>query len=172
MGHLRADLGPRATLTEMVEIVVLAERTELIPVVAGWQYNTWGLGYPGGSLAVWTDFVRERAGGIGIPMTWVALVDGRPVGCVGLLASEMATHMDLSPWLSSLYVMPEQRGRGVGGSLVRHCEGAAWRLGVDPLYAYATTTVASLYVGLGWRQVVTERYRDEEVTVLAKDAPL
>ena len=90
----------------------------------------------------------------------------------GSLPARWPRILDLSPWLSSLYVVPEQRGRGVGGSLVRHCEGAAWRLGVDPLYAYATTTVASLYVGLGWRQVVTERYRDEEVTVLARDAPL
>ena len=154
----------------MVEIVVLANRPKLIPIVAGWQYNTWGLGWPGGSLAMWTELLRVRAGRVGIPMTWVALVGGSPVGCIGLIASDMATHMDLSPWLSSLYVVPEHRRRGIAATLVRHCEAAAWQLGVDPLYAYATT-VASLYVGLGWLPIATEQYREEAVTILAKDAP-
>ena len=51
---------------------------------------------------------------------WVAECDGVPCGMVGLDASDMADRPHLGPWLASLYVVPEHRGRGVASALVDH----------------------------------------------------
>jgi GNAT superfamily N-acetyltransferase len=119
---------------------------------------------------MWTDGLRQRSGRDGIPVSWVGLDGEKPVGSVAMILADMSTHLDLSPWLSGLFVVPEARGRGYGTVLVRHCEAAAWALGVSRLYLY-TTTALPLYAGLGWLPIGSEHYDNEDVTIMARDAP-
>jgi GNAT superfamily N-acetyltransferase len=98
----------------------------------------------------------------------VALVAGRPVGSVTLVAHDMATCRDLTPWLAGLYVVPDHRGHGTGGMLVRHAEARAHAMGVQWLYLYSTTAVG-LYRRLGWRAIFQQFYAGALVTVMGKD---
>ena len=53
-----------------------------------------------------------------IPTTLVAVKGGEPVGSVSLLEQDLAGWEHLTPWLASLYVRSDHRGRGIGKQLV------------------------------------------------------
>jgi GNAT superfamily N-acetyltransferase len=151
----------------MLSIIPLADRRDLVPIVAGWHYEEWGLGHPGGSPEMWTDTLRGQLGRDSIPIAWVALLDGRPVGSVKLIEQDMATRPELSPWLSSLYVVEEHRGEGIASKLIDVCEEAARALGHETIYLY-TTTAEGIYVKAGWETVIREPYGDEQVAIMSK----
>jgi GNAT superfamily N-acetyltransferase len=74
---------------------------------------------------------------------------------------------ELTPWLSSLYVVREFRNQGIGTSLVAACADHAKRLGARRPYLY--TSVADFYTRLGWRSLGTDEYEDETVMIMRKD---
>jgi len=151
-----------------MSILSMADRVELIPVVARWHWDEWGGGDPGGSLEAWTQGLRRRLQRDRIPMGWVAMLGREPVGSVALIDHDMATHRELSPWLSGLFVVPDRRAEGVGSALTAHCEAAAAELGVGFLYLYASTA-EDFYRRRGWEVVAREPYDREEVAVMVKD---
>lgn len=151
-------------------MVPLANVPDLIPVIARWHWDEWGGSDPKGSLAGWTDGLRRRSGRNHIPISWVALVGRTPAGSVALINSDMVTHPELPPWLSGLFVLPEQRNRGIGSRLTAHCEQWAARRGVQRVYLY-TETAAPLYAERGWSVLGRERYEGAEKTLMAKSLP-
>lgn len=90
------------------------------------------------------------------PFTLVAHADGRFVGTVTAIQSDIAARPDLGPCIAALWVEPEMRGQGVGQDLV----GAALRrlanLGQHQAYLAAKPHLHGYYVGCGW----TLRERD------------
>ena len=151
-----------------MRMVPLADRPELFPAVGRWHWEEWGAGAPNVSLAEWTDALRAKSGGDGIPITWVALLDGVPVGSVALIERDMPTYPDLTPWLSSVYVVPERRNDGVGSALVAHAEEAARAYGVARLYLY-TDSAEAFYAARGWRTIAREHYDRSLKAIMAKD---
>ncbi|MFH0178312.1 GNAT family N-acetyltransferase [Streptomyces cacaoi] len=98
---------------------------------------------------------------------WVAELDGRIVGHVGLCAAEKED-VAASLWdgraapavISRLYVSPEARGHGVGAALLARAVGAARARGAHPvLDVVATDPAASFYERLGWRLLGTADQR-------------
>lgn len=73
-----------------VRILPLAERRDLVPVLAAWHFEQWGRFYPESKEP---DFAADlgRQGGDGIPMTLVALDDGgEPLGSASLIEEDIA----------------------------------------------------------------------------------
>ncbi len=68
-------------------------------------------------------FVEDVLGGDAW-RAWVAEADGRAVGCVWLQLVERVPHPNLRRWerpiayVTSMYVAPDRRGRGLGGRLL------------------------------------------------------
>ena len=151
-----------------LDIIPLADRLDLIPVVARWHWDEWGDEDPTGSVETWTEGLRSRSNRDEIPISWVALADGVPAGSIALIHNDMSTHPELTPWLSGLFVLPELRGLGIATALVRHCEQTAARLGVKRVYLY-TTTAIGLYAKTGWRPFTQDRYGSDVVTIMARD---
>ena len=77
----------------------------------------------------------------------------------------MDTHMDLSPWLASLYVIPIYRSRGVGSALVHRVIKEAEALGVETLYSF-TPDREGFYIRLGWSTVERIEYRGYGVAIM------
>jgi GNAT superfamily N-acetyltransferase len=145
-------------------ILPLSERPDLVPTIAEWHRLDDGGRMP---LEAWIEAHAVEARGADVPTAWVALIDGRPVGCVSLIASNMDTHPELTPWLAALYVVPDARRRGVGSALTDRCEAHAASLGYRTLFLY-TERAEPFYAERGWRLRGTEEYEGQRVAVMEK----
>ncbi|AKC87268.1 GNAT family N-acetyltransferase [Pseudoxanthomonas suwonensis] len=107
---------------------------------------------------------RARA----IPTTLLALDEaGDWLGSVSLLQEDHQRIRQYSPWLASLYVRPQARGRGVGAALVARCVAEAAALGVRRLHLYCTAALAGYYAVLGWREHAQVALGPLQVQVMA-----
>jgi predicted N-acetyltransferase YhbS len=102
-----------------------------------------------------------------VPVVLVGLDDaGALVGTASLLFDDLEGD-PRNPWLASVFVPAEQRGKGIASALVVAIEDAARRLGYPILYLF-TTSAAPLYGRLGWRALERRDYRGEHIQVMDK----
>jgi GNAT superfamily N-acetyltransferase len=148
----------------VITIDPLADHPDLVGVIAEWHQRQ-DERHP---LDFWIRCHTTEARHEGIPRAWVAFVDGEPAGSVSLVARNMDTRPELSPWLASLWVRPQCRGRGIGAALVRRCEEEARRLGIRRLHLY-TEAAADFYGRLGWSVLAQEQYEGESVVVMVRE---
>jgi len=149
-----------------VEIVPLARRPEAAPTLAAWHVAEWGHLYPGWTVATATaEFAAMRDT---VPVTWIALREGRLVGSVSVIPDDELPGFDhLGPWLASLYVVPDERGHGLGRRLVDTAVAGARALGIGRLYLF-TDTAADWYRSLGWTPVATTVAHGHTATVFTR----
>lgn len=115
-----------------------------------------------------------------ISETWVATLDGRIVGHVGLA---VATPGDAAPkffgdgvaMVTRLFVSPAARGHGTGRILLEEAVRAARRLGLDPVLDVesASSSAIAFYERLGWHLLGTSeaQWGTHRVTVRSYAAP-
>jgi GNAT superfamily N-acetyltransferase len=130
------------------EIRFLASCPQFVDACAAWAYGLWGI-HTDATLRMAIERFRAGAQIDDIPMTLVASLDNNPVGMVSLWANDFSSRPDLTPWLASLYVHPNYRGRGYAQALVNRIEGEARRQGYSWLHL-VTGQRESLYARLGW----------------------
>lgn len=112
--------------------------------------------------------LQEQANRDRLPCVMVARERNQPIGCVILRNGELPIRASLGPWLSTLFVVPSRRRRGIGAALVRRAEATARALGHERLYLY-TSGREDLYLGLGWRVAERANYRQKQISVMARD---
>ena len=151
----------------MIEIVTLFDRPEFIPLVAQWNWAEWRDLLPCASCEAFADDLRAKTRRDGIPITYLALDAGAAVGMVSLLADDLESRPELTPWLASLYVLPERRGHGLGTMLVRHAMAAARGFGIGTLYLY-TPGQEAFYRRLGWEFLEATEFRGRAVTIMTR----
>ena len=83
----------------MIEIVPLFGRAEFIPLVAEWNWEEWRDLLSSDSCAAFAEDLRARTRRDGIPITFIALDDGVPVGTSSLVKDDLPTRPELTPWL-------------------------------------------------------------------------
>jgi N-acetylglutamate synthase-like GNAT family acetyltransferase len=83
----------------------------------------------------------------------------------------MTTRPTLSPWLAQLFVISQERGRGVGAVLVRACLARFAELGFSRVHLYtaAATTLPAYYTALGWKTIEETEYLGKVRAVMAFD---
>jgi GNAT superfamily N-acetyltransferase len=148
-------------------IVPLAERPDLLPLVAEWGHATWGHLSPGDTAAKRAERLKRHLQVDAVPTTVVALdAAGVPVGSAGLLAHDIEGD-PRGPWLASVYVVPERRGEGFGKAVVGAIEASAARAGIELLYLF-TPDKMGFYASLGWTAIESLHHRGEHITVMTK----
>ncbi|MGI8855780.1 MAG: GNAT family N-acetyltransferase [Thermomicrobiales bacterium] len=150
-----------------MRIDTIANHPDLVETVARWQWGEWGRD-PDDSLGARIASIGAQTDADRIPTTFVALDGDEPLGSASLVADDMSTHPELTPWLASVYVAPVARGRGVASALVRRVVQQAAALGIARLYLY-TENARGLYEKLGWRVIATDRFEGSPVTIMAID---
>lgn len=137
-------------------IADLFERPELIPTVARWIHaEFWAdkdVHTPASLAALFALATQPNV----IPLSLVALSSGEPVGTINLIENDDEGRRHLRPWLAALYVVPDQRCRGIGSSLVRALQKRAASMGIERMYL--GTDNPGFYLRLG--AVVHERVSD------------
>ncbi len=133
----------------------LFEHPEWIRLVAGWIYDEFWTGKPGVSVETFVARLGEATDPDRVPLSLLALSDGRPVGTVNLVHTDSEARPDLHPWLAALVVVPEARGQGIGSALVRELNAEAARLGFGELFL--GTDIPEFYSRLGAERFQTVR---------------
>jgi N-acetylglutamate synthase-like GNAT family acetyltransferase len=153
---------------DTVRIEYLGDNAALIPTLAQWHYEQWRYLYPNKTIEQYIARLHTHLDKKQIPTTFVALTGGILMGSSGLVSYDMDTQRDLSPWLSSLYVSPIFRGRGIGSALVHRTIKEAEALGVETLYVF-TPDREGFYRHLGWSIVERTEYRGYVVAIMARE---
>ena len=149
-----------------MKIEYLADNIALVAIIAHWHQEEWGSFNPGDSIEKRVFNLQSHLAKKQIPTTFVSLSGGNLLGFASLIAHDMDTRMDLSPWLSSIYVLPENRGQGIGTALVQRVIEEARELNVETLYLF-TSDRKGFFASLGWSVVEHTEYREQKVVIMA-----
>ncbi len=148
-----------------MRIEYLADYTEHIPTLAKWFHDEWGYLAPGRSLAEQMERVRMKANRGTMPMAFIALDGDTPIGSASLVECDMHSRSHLKPWLSSVFVAPSYRRRGVGTALVSRVVRAAKEQGFPLLYLW-TPNEERFYAKRGWEVIERTEYKKENAVVM------
>lgn len=150
-----------------MEIFNIKIHPEFIPEIAAWLFNEWGHLTPGASVERSIQRLRDRCLHDTLPLTFIAIEDGQPVGTISLVADDLKTRPDLTPWIASVFVPPAARNRGIGSQLMEFAEQQARELGYARLYLF-TPNKQRMYARLGWQRMAEVEYRGDLVTIMHK----
>lgn len=148
-----------------MEIDYLADHMHWAPLLADLHHREWGPILPAWTLADALAELRSHTRRAAVPTTLVARECGQLLGSVSLVPEDAPELADATPWLASLYVLPQHRGRGIGRALVRRAVAEAALLGVPRLHLY-TPHHEGFYLALGWELMARVHLGGNEVSVL------
>lgn len=151
-----------------MKIIDLRHAPQHIPTIARWHFDEWGYLNPGKTLAYRIERMQRYIADNPIPSMLIA-IDGEDVlGTAALVAADMDSHPELTPWLASVYIREDQRGLGLGKALVKALMDFAGQQQLPRLYLF-TPDQEGFYAKLGWKTRVRETYRDTPVTIMQLD---
>jgi N-acetylglutamate synthase-like GNAT family acetyltransferase len=160
---LKRFLSPTSLFSKM-KIIDLKFEPHHIPVLAGWHHGEWSYLNPNWPVEQREKDMRLHLTDNLVPSTFVALEE-RLLGSAAIVEQDMDTKPDLSPWLASVFVSPENRGKGVGSGLVMLIMEKAKEAGIPVLYLF-TPDKEGFYQKLGWQTISKEIFRGHLVTVM------
>ncbi len=138
-----------------MRIDAIGRYPQYIPDLAAWHHAEWGPLYDDWTLEAATTELVDHATRTSLPTTLLLMDGDTLLGSVSLLIEDAPALQDRgSPWLGSLYMRPEARGRGGGRVLVDAAVAHAAREGVALLRLF-TLWHEDFYAALGWQ--VAER---------------
>lgn len=154
--------------TVSMQIDYLAGHLEFLPTLAQWHHHEWGHLRPGDSVEARTARTQALCGYQNIPTVFIAFSGTTLFGSAMLVANDMDTRRELTPWLAGVYVAPEHRRKGIGSALVARVVECAERLGVARLYLY-TPSAERMYSKLGWFPMERAKYRGSNVLIMQRE---
>ncbi len=148
----------------MLEILNLKEKPDDLTTLARWHQDEWSYLNPGETLEHRVSRMQPYLNADFIPSTFIA-VDNILLGSAAIIAQDMKTRPQLTPWLASVFVAPGCRRNGTGSKLVLHAMQQARNAGIKTLYLF-TPDKQAFYLKLNWTIMNSEQYHGHEVTVM------
>lgn len=151
-----------------MHLAYLADHPEFITTLARWHHAQWHYLDRDSSVEARIANFQAHLGRGQVPATFVALEGSTLLGSASLIAHDMDTRPDLTPWLACVYVAPAHRRRGIGTALVQRVAQEAKALGVETLYLF-TPDKRAFYEHRGWAVLEQTRYRGYNVSVMVRN---
>ncbi len=149
-----------------MEIKNLKDNQEHLDVVNHWLYNQWGHHDKKSTEKDWLEEKKQKLNNNQLlPIRFVALEDGKPVGTASIVKHDMKTHTELEPWMADVYVIEEKRKQGIGTKLIKKILKEARKQNFGTLYLF-TPDKKSFYEELDWSPFFNEQYRGENVDIM------
>lgn len=148
----------------------LSDKPDMLPVVAQWAYDQWWSSDPQKTVEMVVESWKKRVADRGIPLTLVGERDRKPIGMVSLVECDvgMEHRMELSPWVSAVYVLPGYRRQGIGGLLLKAITTRVAAMGIPRVYLY-TYDQTEFYKSHGWSLLDREKSGNGIVDILYKN---
>jgi len=102
-----------------------------------------------------------------VPTGFVAMLGEVVVGMACLVAHDMETRPELTPWLATVLVAPAHRGRGIGSALSERVVAEGRALAFSKLYL-VTFDKSSFYARLGWKHFEQTQYLGLPATIMVR----
>lgn len=149
----------------MIEIITLEHRKDLAAICAKWNHAEWGQAAGPTEEEVASalqDIIHSNDGQAARAALW----NGELAGFVLLIHSDLDSHPHLKPWVASVLVATEFRGRGIATALMTAIETAAHDLGYSEVYLY--TYKPDLYRKMAWGDFEELTGENEGMLILNK----
>lgn len=151
-------------MTNRIKIEFLQDHRRLIPTVEKYFQSIWNEYYgPQGTAAARND-IELLCNKTKIPIGLIALKNKRFVGFTAL-RPKSASHTNLTPWVTSLFVVPDERRQGIAIKLIQTVEELALKLGYSEIFARSATAVDLFRINK-WRAF--DRLEDGNLMVFRK----
>ncbi|TCO72298.1 GNAT family N-acetyltransferase [Marinisporobacter balticus] len=95
-----------------------------------------------------------------VPYWYLLESDKKIVGCIGLIDHDFISRTDLSPWLCSLYIEKDYRGKALGALLIEQVKKEAEKEGFERIYL--CTELNEYYEKNGFRYIEEGFYPNGE----------
>ena len=150
----------------IVQTFVVEPQTPELALCARWRANAFSVLEASFKMELRSleQFASDQRHGVAL----IAKIDGEPIGTCLLAESEIEPNHDVSPWLTSLFVVPEHRRKGAGAVLVRAIEDQARERGFSRLYLY-TTEAVEFYARLGWTVLDHTHWKGFDTVFMVRD---
>ena len=115
-----------------MRVIGLRENPEYLDTAIQYIYSKWG---NVNNYVSYHDCI-EHSINVESPLPrWYLLEDnGEIIVCAGLIINDYISRMDLSPWISSIYIEENRRGSALGATLIQHVKDDAKNAGFNKLY--------------------------------------
>src|SRR5512146_332414 len=150
-----------------MRIEYLADHKALVPELAKWHFVEWSVLQPNETLAGRTLRLRNCCGHSEIPTVVIGLLGNVLCGSGMLVAQDMDSRPNLTPWLAGLYVAPQYRRKGYGTKLIERIVQEAALLQAQALYLY-TPNSEQYYSKRGWSLMERCNYRGTDVSIMSR----
>lgn len=138
----------------MIRIYHLSSSPGSVEQMARWAYEMWFCGNSVSFDTVLKDY-KKRCNRNSFPSSFIAKDGDIVCGMVSIKDHDLISRKDLSPWVSSLFVKPEYRCKGIAGALLRVCDREVIRLNYNKLYLFAdyrnSEYLEKFYTLRGWK---------------------
>jgi GNAT superfamily N-acetyltransferase len=151
-------MDPVASALDDLSFGDLADRIDLVPLLARWHWNEWPSGESAGSEADWRDLIAERSSRGEVPFTKLAFLGDVLVATGSVCWDDAdAEFADAGPWVTGVFVQGPARNLGIGRRLMAEIEAAAMAQGFEALWLH-TGEAHRFYERCGWTVVRPRRY--------------
>lgn len=150
-----------------IEIKYLGDCQEHIPALAKLWYEEISRHWvKGSSIESRLQELSKHAQKGKMPLALVALYENRPIGMACLRETD-GIQPDKKPWLGSLVVDPNHRGKKIGEKLIDEIKLLARSSNHENLYLLAfDPTIPNWYAKLGWEHIGYDELLGHRVTVM------
>jgi ribosomal protein S18 acetylase RimI-like enzyme len=154
-----------------MRIEFLKNCSQLISTLAQWLYDEW---HPYDSTLTKEKLIHsfnKRTNTNSIPITFVVLKNNLPIGVISLKDQTDPEFLDFpknSVWMGSLHVIPEERNRGLGQTLLKFAQTVTQQLGHDTLYFYTSNQAnVQWYLKRGAQVIEKDRvFHKHRITIM------
>ena len=156
-----------------MQIKFLADYPHFAEPLADYHYQEWKDILPWWTHAAALEELRDHTQRRTIPTTLIAIEGDQLLGSASLVHEDL-TEEDLpglaalTPWLASVFVVPDRRGQGMGSALVEAVTDLAQSLKVPRLHLF-TAGQEAFYTRLGWSVLRQVEHHGQPGVVMFKE---
>lgn len=144
---------------DKIKLCFLKDHQGLIPEIAKWSIKEFGYLNPGKTVDDAINKLNMHLNTDTVPICFVLLNDNKLIATAALRKIDIDTYQSVSPWLGSVMVDEQCRGKGIGSLLVKLVMTEAEKIYKGSWYLY-TPDRENFYTNLGWEKIDKTNYNN------------